>query len=304
MTALVGPVARRHGRVHRALRAVLSRYPFRFGCAWTNRRLDRFFAAGEANWTLAPGRGEWPTMVLDLSVNLQRKFYYFPAVYGRFYGSGVFNTYLRGRLGPGDTFVDIGANVGFFSLLAARLVGPRGRVLAFEPEPDLGECLRRSAAANGFAHLEHYQLALSNRSGELAFHRARDGTASSLVAEAPGREARYESTRVTPVATLDELVESGRVELDAITLLKVDVEGEEPRTIAGMLGTLRRTGYPSIWCEVRGPSGSTRAPNTYLPVKQQLAELGYRPFVFDGTATRPLDDAEVTARRDVVFERR
>jgi FkbM family methyltransferase len=293
----------RHHRIHRTLRAVFSRYPWLFGAAWCNRRLDRVFASPEANWAVAPGRGAWPTMVLDLSVNLQRKFYYFPTVYGRFYGRGEFNGFLRSRLKPGATFVDIGANVGFFSLMAASIVGPQGRVYSFEPEPDISESLRRSAAVNGFEHLEVFQLALSNRAGELAFHRARDGTASSLVPEAPGHEARYEKTHVTPVTTLDQLVEEKRVVVDNVALLKVDVEGEEPRTVAGMRGALERAGYPSIWCEVRGPSGSTRAPNTYGPVKEQLTALGYRPYHVGGGERRPLVDADVVGRTDVLFER-
>jgi FkbM family methyltransferase len=303
MTTTMALAQPRHGRVHRVLRAVTSHYPLRFGAAWVNRRLDRFFGSEDANWALAPGKGDWPTMVLDLSKNLQRKFYYFPSVYGRFYGRGEFNQFVRQRLKPGATFLDIGSNVGFFSLLAAQLVGPEGRVYAFEPEPDISEALRRSAAANGFEHLEVFQLALSNRNGELNFYRARDGTASSLVPEAPGKEGRYEHSHTTPVTTLDELVEQHRIKATEITLMKVDVEGEEPRTVAGMQATLRRAGLPPIWCEVRGPQGSTRAPNTYLPVKEQLVALGYQPYQVVAGERRPLRDEDVVARTDVLFER-
>jgi len=71
---------------------------------------------------------------------LQRKFFYFPKVYARFYGRTVFRDLLEQRLTPGATFLDIGSNVGFFSLMAARHVGATGRVYAFEPT-------RRSASA-------------------------------------------------------------------------------------------------------------------------------------------------------------
>ena len=70
--------------------------------------------------------------------------------------------------------------------------------------------------------------------------------------------------------------------------MKIDVEGEEPRTVAGMQKTLRRAGLPPIWCEVRGPRGSTRAPNTYLPVKAQLVALGYRPYQVVGGERWPV----------------
>jgi hypothetical protein len=88
------------------------------------------------------------------------------------------------------------------------------------------------------------------------------------------------------------------------TLVKVDVEGEEVRTIAGMLGTLEAAGYPSIWCEVRGPHGSTRAPDTYPAVNATLSQLGYRPYWWSADGTkRGVEQNSVTGRTDVLFER-
>lgn len=274
----------------------------KFGAAWLNRRLDRFFDSDEPQWLLAPGRGKWPTMVLNVSINLQRKLFYFPKVYGRFYGGTVFADFLSRELSAGGRFFDIGANVGFFSLMAARLVGPAGRVVAFEPEPDIHEALVRSARANELANLEAHKLALSDREGELPFYRARDGTASSLVPEAPGKEARYERTLVTPVTTLDKLVADGKIEAKGVTLCKVDVEGEEVRTVRGMLDTLVAAGHPAIWCEVRGPKGSTRAPDTYLGVRDELARIGYVPLRWSDGKRERVRDGEVVERTDVLFE--
>lgn len=304
-SADAGAPARGHReRLHRLLRAIFTRWPMKRGAAWMNRRLDRFFERPGPNWLLAPGRGEWPTMELDVSVNLLRKFYYFPQVYGRFYGRAAFRRYLEQTLAPGGRFLDIGANVGFFSLLAARLVGPTGRVYAFEPEPRIHEALARSARRNGYEHLQVFQLALSDREDELAFYRARDGTASSLVPEAPGQERRYEQTLTTRVTSLDRLAREGRIDVAGLSAIKVDVEGEEVRTIAGMRESLAAAGYPPIWCEVRGPRGSTRAPNTYPGVRALLEPLGYRPFRWTDDGRRaPVVDAEVIERVDVLFER-
>lgn len=290
-------------RVHRAIRAVLSLYPLRLGAALVNRGLDRFFESPDAHWMHAPGRGAWPTMVLNVSTNLQRKFFYFPRTYGRFYGGNNFARFVDATLRPGDTFVDIGSNVGFFALRAARIVGPRGRAFAFEPEPDICEALRRSAEANGFEHLRGFQLALSDRDAQLDFYRAKDGTASSLVPEVPGRERRYERTLTTRVTTLDRLVDEGALELGRVSLVKVDVEGEEARTVGGMLRSLVAAGHPPVWCEVRGPHGSTRAPNTYPAVRDLLATIGYRPLAWADGQRRPIVDADVLGRADVLFER-
>lgn len=289
-------------RWHRFVRAIFTHYPVRFGAAWLNRRLDRWFDGARENWVLAPARGRWPTMVLDLSHNLQRKLFYFPKVYGRFYGRTPFGAYLAQRLRRGATFLDIGANVGFFSLQAASLVGPTGRVYAFEPDPRLHEALVRSARANELANLAAFPIALSDRDGELPFFRAHDGTASSLVPEAPGYETRYAETTTARVTTLDRLVDRGEIDLRGAALIKVDVEGEEVRTIAGMLSAIRNAS-PSIWCEVRGPHGSTRAPGTYAAVAEQLASVGYRPYWWDGARHRPVQAADVRERHDVLFER-
>lgn len=292
-----------HERLHRFLRAVLTHYPMRTGAAWLNRRLDRLLA-GPPRWVLAPGRGEWPTMELNLAASLQRKFFYFPKVYGRFYGRTPFRDYLLTKLSAGSTFLDIGSNVGFFALMAARQVGPTGRVYAFEPDPEICECLVRSAKANTYPQIEAFQLALSDREGQLTFYRATDGTASSLVPEAPGHEHRYNAgTLTTPVTALDTLVRAGKLDPRGISLVKVDVEGEEVRTVSGMCETLVAADYPSIWCEVRGPQGSSRAPNTYVAVRDRLKPLGYKPYWWSKAGLRPVFDDEVVKRCDVLFER-
>ncbi|MBV8755705.1 MAG: FkbM family methyltransferase [Deltaproteobacteria bacterium] len=288
---------------HRFLRAITRHYRLPFGDAWFNDRIDRFFRNREPQWLLAPAAGAWPTMELDLTQKLQRKFFYFPKLHGWYYGRLPFRAFLTERLTPGSTFLDIGSNVGFFSLLAARLVGPTGRVYSFEPDPDTCEALRRSAQANGYTHLRTHQLALSDEVGELTFYRAKDGTANSLVPEAQGREARYERTLKTPVTTLDKLVADGTIDPRGIKAIKVDVEGAEPRTVAGMLEALRAADYPAIWCEVRGPRGSTRAPNTFVPVRDTLATIGYRPYIWKAGERRPVVDADVVKRTDVLFER-
>ena len=288
---------------HRLLRSLLWMYPARIGCAWLNRQLGRWLSADESHWLAAPGRGMWPSMVLDVANDLQRKLFYFPRIYGRFYGKSPFATFLATNLGAGARFLDIGANVGFFSMMAARLVGPSGRVFAFEPEPRMHGALVRSTRANGLDQVEAYPLALSDRDGELPFYYAHDGTASSLVAEAPGKESRYASMRVARVASLDSLLANGELSLPAVDLVKVDVEGEEARTLRGMRGYLAETGSPQIWCEVRGPEGSTRAPSTFRDVVHELVPLGYRPYLYARDGFTPITVADVRLRADVVFRR-
>ena len=99
------------------------------------------------------------------------------------------------------------------------------------------------------------------------------------------------------------LAERGELGVDRIDLIKVDVEGQEPSTIRGLLGVLARFDRPMLWCEVRGPNGSTRAPDTLTPVKSMMEGLGYRALKFDGTSERVLlpEDIAKSGSQDLLF---
>src|SRR5262249_12364051 len=198
-----------------------------------------------------------------------------------------FGRYLASTLEEGQVFLDIGANIGFYSLFAARRVGPSGRVFSFEPDPMTFESLDRSVRRNGFGWLTRLNLALSDREGEVPFFTVSDGSAHSLVPEAPSRAGRYSGQVPVRVTRLDDLAREGGLDVPGVDLLKIDVEGEEPRTVAGMKATLEKFGFPRVWVEVRGPRGSTRAPNTYPAVAQHLRDLGYLPLKWKRGVLKP-----------------
>ena len=80
---------------------------------------------------------------------------------------------FRSLVAPGMTVVEVGANVGYFTLLAAELVGPRGRVHAFEPDPELFELLRDNVEVNAFDHrVTLHRRAVADFHGEARFHAA------------------------------------------------------------------------------------------------------------------------------------
>lgn len=149
---------------------------------------------------------------------------------------------VRRLLAPGGVFVDVGANIGYFSLLAARLVGPTGRVIAFEPRPDNVELLMASARDNGFAQIEVRPLAVAEKAQELAFF-ASGVTFSNgrIVNDMEPGSAHL--PRVRAVRLDDELVDVPRVDV-----LKMDIEGAEPRALAGMKDLLR-TRRPTVLVE-------------------------------------------------------
>jgi FkbM family methyltransferase len=133
----------------------------------------------------------------------------------------------------GDTVVDAGANVGTHTLAFAQAVGAGGRVLAFEPQPTIFELLQRNAAVNGAGNVIADHRALGRRQGvryvPAVNYAARLNTgAVSLLADADGA---VDSVEVLPLDSLS---------LDAVRLIKIDVEGMEGEVIAGARDTLDR----------------------------------------------------------------
>jgi FkbM family methyltransferase len=140
---------------------------------------------------------------------------------------------MRDLLAPGATFVDVGANKGDFSVLAATLVGDAGRVLAFEPEPENCRWIERTLALNERRNVRLFPLALGDRDGEAVLQLSRQSGAHTLV---PGLPGRAEGELRVPTRTLDGLLaELGTPRVD---VLKLDVEGFELPVLRGASRTL------------------------------------------------------------------
>lgn len=150
--------------------------------------------------------------------------------------AGVYNA-LKQHLRPGMTFVDAGANIGFFTVLGATLVGPGGKVLAVEMMPDTAGVLRRHIADNGLTNVEVIEKALSDRSGqEVIAHTPRfHAGQASIVVEAFDGDETIEIRVMT--STLDEVTK----DLPRIDFMKVDLEGAEAPAFDGARGMLART---------------------------------------------------------------
>ena len=138
------------------------------------------------------------------------------------------STVLRDRLRPGGVAVDGGANIGLHALTIAAAVGPAGQLTCFEPLPHLADALERTLRLNGFAgHSRVERAALSDAVGEATLHAAPHSPMSSLFSLPDSTGA---SPLTVPTVTLDsQLAPGGRLDL-----LKLDIEGAEPRAWRGM----------------------------------------------------------------------
>ncbi len=138
---------------------------------------------------------------------------------------------------------DVGANIGYLALVAARIVGPGGRVVAFEPDADCASAIRANAALNGLDTIEVVEAAAAARSGvaELVVVRDRLWTRLASVGDHHESEARVEVRTMA----LDD------VDAPPPTVVKIDVEGAELDVLAGMTRLLREE-RPLVICEMHG----------------------------------------------------
>lgn len=148
---------------------------------------------------------------------------------------------LEALIRPGMTFIDIGACKGDFAVLAARLVGPAGTVVAVEPEPANAEWLHRSVVRNGLANVRVHRLALSSESGTAILHQADPAAATEVSTGWNSLTSGHIAERgqlEVETQTLDKLAEHER--LDRVDVVKIDVEGWELPVLQGATKTLLR----------------------------------------------------------------
>jgi FkbM family methyltransferase len=189
---------------------------------------------------------------------------------------------LNGRRLEGAAVWDVGAHLGYHTLCFAALVGPQGRVAAFEPNAANLDRLRQNLARNPAlaARVRLEDCALSDRDGVDDFFytpRVDDGTSSGSALGAaliPANRVDFEaqSRTVVPVARADSLVQTGHLPLPA--LVKVDVEGSEAHVLEGARASLAAS-RPALLLEIHNVVAM-------MMVCRFLSDLGYEWRLLDG----------------------
>lgn len=175
---------------------------------------------------------------------------------------------LAKTLRPGMVCYDLGANVGLFSLLAARLVGANGKVFGFEPDAEVAGRLRSNVARNDFANVTVVEAGIWSSSEEIRFIAA-DTSSPDRGTGKLANDNSMKGTRVRCVS-LDEFAQSAPLP----DLIKCDIEGAEVEMFRGATRILR-TGRPTILCELHSESNKTAC-------REILQEFGYGIELIDG----------------------
>lgn len=214
------------------------------------------------------------------------------------------SAYLVRRLRAGSTLVDVGANIGYFSVLASPLVGPRGRVFAVEPDPANLTVLRANLWRNGCENATVLPVAAWSERGHVNLMLQSEGGAGSWVTPDPASKSLHDSATggaLVPAAPLDELI-SGRVDV-----IKVDCELTDHVVVRGCERLLAANPEAEVLVEffTRADSHLGETPEEILAYYR---DLGFDLHLLDGEGEpRPSDDAEITAAGefvDLVLRRR
>jgi FkbM family methyltransferase len=202
-------------------------------------------------------------------------------------------------LKPGDVVYDVGANIGWYTLLAARAVGDTGAVIAFEPTVRNAAILQENAATNKLVNVTVIPAAVSDEDGWATFinqgslqGRLRKDDSEAQAKRRARQLQRPTSSSVVPVLSLDSwIAASGR---RPPNVLKIDVEGAEAGVLRGMSDTLRSAG-PTLIIELHA---------TQTEVADVLDSVGYEhaPIDYDGPTREGPWWAHILARPAKVSE--
>ena len=198
----------------------------------------------------------------------------------------------------GDTLVDVGANLGFFSVIASRLVGMDGMVIAVEPQPRLAALLEKTLKTNRLSPYQVHQVACSNYTGQAEFYvpTSTSGMAGLVASfSATGRHRTY-PVQVIP---FDQLIDWRN--LPGNIFLKIDVEGSEFAFLQGAQEMIRGC-RPVILLEVN-PATLKAAGVDAQALVDFLAQLGYARFeeIGDGTGQKDITTLLLDRQRNILL---
>lgn len=168
-------------------------------------------------------------------------------------------------LAPGASFIDVGANIGWYTIHAAARVGRQGRVIAVEPDPDNCRLLRASVTANGFKNVQIFEAAAAQANGQAILSKSPQNFGDHRLLADDNRQQITVRT-----LTLDE-IDPGKVDF-----VKIDTQGTEAKVLAGAAGILGRD-RPTILLEF-WPDGLRLQDSSYFDLFAFIDRHGYEIF--------------------------
>lgn len=170
---------------------------------------------------------------------------------------------LMRHIRTGAHVIDVGANCGYYSIMAAALAGPEGRVLAVEPQPRLAECIRRSRRVNGFSGLDVVEAAVTDKVGKATLSVLPNDLGGASLTDRGGEHIETMTTTVDALVEVSQL--GGRLDL-----IKIDAEGAELDIWHGMGKTIQSN--PQLVIAMEFNPDRYRKPDAFL---REITDAGF-----------------------------
>jgi FkbM family methyltransferase len=184
------------------------------------------------------------------------------------------NAFLR----PGDTFIDIGANIGLFTLIAAQGVGNTGKVYSFEPCTKTFQRLRANVQLNRFVNTHCYKQALSNRIDQETMYIAQDDRDALNSFSRPEMPQNF-ATETVQTTTIDHFFQEHNLS-GKVTMIKIDVEGWETHVLMGGEKTFSCRDAPVLQIEFTDQNAQ-QAGTSCRELYGRLVNFGYQVYIYD-----------------------
>jgi FkbM family methyltransferase len=210
------------------------------------------------------------------------------------YYLGVFEpssvSVLRNCLRPGTTVIDIGANIGFYTLECAVAVGPTGRVVSIEAAPEHARAVRDNLQLNVIGNVTVLEVALGESAREAVLTRPDGANLGMFTLGAVSGRQEYR----VQVRTLDEMLEKEGV--THVDFIKIDIEGSELGALRGASRLIERS-RPTILIELNDAALRSCGSSPHA-VKRLLQSAGYRGWVITSRGLEPLADIDASHHCD------
>jgi FkbM family methyltransferase len=201
------------------------------------------------------------------------------------YEAELYALMLR-KLKPGDTFIDIGAHVGFFSMIAAKLVGAYGKVYSFEMNPENHFMLVTNINVNNFKNIRPHNWAISDSSGPVQFWINQDNDGGHSLWDC-GKHSFNEKSRTSPQKTVSYSIALDHYDsLGKVDFIKMDVEGAEVLALNGMIELLKKN-LPIVALEINN-FGLAQMGHKYQDIRTIMNKIGYRCWLIEGGEPKEL----------------
>jgi len=208
--------------------------------------------------------------------------YTWDLIEGREHEDDVKKTFMN-NIDDGDTIIDVGANIGEFSLIAAKKVGHKGKVISIDPLKQAVSWLEKNFTLNGFSNYEILEKAVGKNKGTMTLYKRSESSETGIL-DPDISEKKLINTGKIIVDTIDDIISSRNI--NKVEMLKIDVEGFEYEVLCGCKNSFKENKIKKIICEIHSLFLKKKGldKNSIYDI---LKENGFSISVLDSSEERP-----------------